>query len=48
MMRKLPHSSVRRGVALTLITTRPASSSMVRAQAAAADTYRQLSLFGDV
>ncbi len=36
------------GAALTLITTQPRIVFDARAQAAAADTYRQLSLFGDV
>ena len=37
------------GVAVTLITTQPRIVfDAARAQAAAADTYRQLSLFGDV
>ena len=37
------------GIALTLITTQPRVEFIgARAQAAAADTYRQLSLFGDV
>src|ERR1700737_255366 len=37
------------GVALTLITTQPRILfDAARAQAAAADTYRQLSLFGDI
>ena len=36
------------GIALTLITTQPRIAFEPRAQAAANDTYRQLSLFGDV
>jgi carboxyl-terminal processing protease len=37
------------GVALTLISTQPRTLfDGARAQAAAADTYRQLSLFGDL
>jgi carboxyl-terminal processing protease len=36
------------GVAVTLIATQPRIAFDGRAQAAAADTYRQLSLFGDV
>jgi carboxyl-terminal processing protease len=36
------------GIALTLITTQPRVFDGARAQAAANDTYRQLSLFGDV
>jgi carboxyl-terminal processing protease len=36
------------GIAVTLITTQPRVFDGARAQAAAADTYRQLSLFGDV
>jgi carboxyl-terminal processing protease len=36
------------GVAATLVATQPRLLDSARAQAAAADTYRQLSLFGDV
>jgi len=36
------------GVAVTLVATQPRLLDGTRAQAAAADTYRQLSLFGDV
>src|SRR6202022_1999385 len=36
------------GVAATLVATQPRLLDGARAQAAAADTYRQLSLFGDV
>jgi carboxyl-terminal processing protease len=50
MMRKTPLVLIgaAAGAALTLITTQPRVMFDARAQAAAADTYRQLSLFGDV
>jgi carboxyl-terminal processing protease len=50
MMRKTPLILIgaAAGAALTLITTQPRIVLDARAQAAAADTYRQLSLFGDV
>jgi carboxyl-terminal processing protease len=50
MMRKTPLVllGAAAGAALTLMTTQPRIMFDARAQAAAADTYRQLSLFGDV
>jgi carboxyl-terminal processing protease len=50
MMRKAPLIllGAAAGAALTLIATQPRVMFDARAQAAAADTYRQLSLFGDV